>query len=199
MMAEERATQAMDPFPVATAIAGRKRVIEIFSAGCHACDETIKLVRQIACRSCDVRILDMKDRHVTTLAKALGVRSVPTVAVTDTILAEWGPGPDEAVLRAAGIGEPVAEEVRKRVVEIFSAGCRTCEDTIALVRKMACRSCDVRVLDMRDREVAALSKSLGIRRVPSVAVTTTRFAACCAGRGPDASALKAAGIGKEFA
>ena len=191
----------MEPFAAMTSITGRKRLIEIFSAGCHACEETIKLVRQIACRSCEIKVLDMKDRQVTAFARSLGVRSVPTVLVTATTLAACctkGPGPDEATLRASGIGQPVEEGVRKRVVEIFSAGCYACEETIKLVRKIACRSCDVRVLDMKDREVAALAKSLGVRRVPAVAVTTTRFAACCAGRGPDASALKAAGIGQDI-
>ena len=35
-----------------------------------------------------------------------------------------------------------------RHIEIFSAGCQVCEDTIALVNRMACPSCQVTVLDM---------------------------------------------------
>ena len=35
-----------------------KRTIEIFSAGCPACEETVTLVNRIACPSCDVTVLD---------------------------------------------------------------------------------------------------------------------------------------------
>ena len=38
-----------------------KRKIEIFSAGCPACQAAIDLVNKIACPSCDVTVLDMKD------------------------------------------------------------------------------------------------------------------------------------------
>ena len=41
-----------------------KRKIEVFSAGCPACDETVKLVNQLACPSCDVSVLDMKKPDV---------------------------------------------------------------------------------------------------------------------------------------
>ena len=41
-----------------------KRQIEVFSAGCPVCQETVDLVNQIACPSCEVTILDMKDQAV---------------------------------------------------------------------------------------------------------------------------------------
>ena len=41
-----------------------KRTIEIFSAGCPACEETITLVNRIACPSCDVTVLDMHNPEV---------------------------------------------------------------------------------------------------------------------------------------
>ena len=43
----------------------------------------------------------------------------------------------------------------KRQVEVFSAGCAVCEETVALVNRIACPSCDVQVLDMKDATVAA--------------------------------------------
>jgi glutaredoxin 3 len=82
----------------------------------------------------------------------------------------------------------------KRKIEVFSAGCPTCEETIALVNRIACPSCEIEVLDMKDRAVAARAKAYGIRSVPSV-VIDGKLAACCAGRGPDEASLKAAGIG----
>jgi glutaredoxin 3 len=81
----------------------------------------------------------------------------------------------------------------KRKIEIFSAGCPACEETIQLVNRAACPSCDVTVLDMRDPPIASRAKSLGIRSVPAV-VIDGRLADCCAGRGPDEQALRAAGL-----
>ncbi len=83
----------------------------------------------------------------------------------------------------------------KRNIEIFSAGCPVCRETIAMVQGNACPSCEVNVLDMNDPDVAARAKSLGIRSVPAV-VVDGKLADCCAGRGPDAATLKAAGLGQ---
>lgn len=83
----------------------------------------------------------------------------------------------------------------KRKIEVFSAGCPVCDDTVKLVNNIACPSCEVNVLDMKNPEVAEKAKSLGIRSVPAV-VVNGKLADCCAGRGPDEATLKAAGIGK---
>ena len=81
-----------------------------------------------------------------------------------------------------------------RKIEVFSAGCAVCEDTIALINRIACPSCEVEILDMRQPNVAAKAKRYGIRSVPAV-VVNGRLADCCAGRGPDEGTLRAAGIG----
>ena len=83
----------------------------------------------------------------------------------------------------------------KRKVEIFSAGCGVCEETVSLVRRIACDSCDVSVLDMRDGQVAERANRLGIRAVPAV-VVDGKLAACCQDSGPTESALRAAGVGQ---
>lgn len=83
----------------------------------------------------------------------------------------------------------------QRRIEIFSAGCPVCEETVALVNRIACPSCDISILDMRDPQVAAKAKKYGIGSVPSV-VIDGRLADCCAGRGPDEQALRAAGVGR---
>ena len=80
-----------------------------------------------------------------------------------------------------------------RKIEIFSAGCPVCQETIRLVQNMACADCDVAVLDMNDPAIASRAKGLGVRSVPAVAIDG-KLADCCAGRGPDAATLKAAGI-----
>lgn len=85
-----------------------KRKIEVFSAGCPACEETVRLVNRIACPSCDLTVLDMKNPAVASRAKNLGIRSVPAVVI-DGKLADCctGRGPDDAALRAAGLGQPL--------------------------------------------------------------------------------------------
>lgn len=85
-----------------------KRKIEVSSAGCPVCEETIEMVNSIVCPSCEVTVLDMKDEKTASRALELGVHSVPAVAV-DGKLAECcaGRGVDEAGLRAAGIGQPI--------------------------------------------------------------------------------------------
>ena len=83
----------------------------------------------------------------------------------------------------------------KRKVEIFSAGCPACEEAMALVERIACSSCEVIVMDMRDVEVARRAKQLGVRRVPTI-VIDGEIAECCTGSGIDEQVLKLAGIGK---
>ena len=85
-----------------------KRKIEIFSAGCGCCEETIKLVKSIACPSCDITVLDMKQPEVAERATSLGIRSVPAVAVDGALLDCFvGRGVEEHALRSAGIGVPL--------------------------------------------------------------------------------------------
>ena len=82
-----------------------KRKIEVFSAGCGPCIETVKLVKQLACASCDVEVLDMNKPEVATKARHYGVKTVPSVVIDGKIAACCaGTGPNEAVLREAGLG-----------------------------------------------------------------------------------------------
>ena len=86
-----------------------KRKIEIFSAGCPACQEAIKLVRSIACPSCEIEVLDMHKDEIATKAKRYGVSSVPAIVVAGK-LADCCSGRrlDEASLRSAGVGVPLS-------------------------------------------------------------------------------------------
>lgn len=82
-----------------------KKEIEIFSAGCSMCKETIEFVKRIAGSSnssYEVVIHDMHKPEVASKAKQYGVRSVPAVVIDDK-LASWcvSRGPDEHVLLAA--------------------------------------------------------------------------------------------------
>ncbi len=86
----------------------------------------------------------------------------------------------------------------RRKVEVFSAGCACCEEAVAVVERLACPSCEVEVLDMRDPAAARRARALGVRSVPAV-VVDGRLADCCAGRGPDEETLRAAGLGQPLA
>ena len=83
----------------------------------------------------------------------------------------------------------------KRKIEVFSAGCTVCQETIEMVTRNACQACEVIILDMNDTNVADRAKALGIGSVPAV-VIDKKFADCFAGRGPDETTLKAAGLGQ---
>lgn len=83
----------------------------------------------------------------------------------------------------------------KRKVEVFSAGCPVCQETIDMVTRLACTSCEVSVLDMQQSAVAQRAKQLGIRSVPAVAING-QLADCCTGRGIDENVLRAAGLGQ---
>jgi glutaredoxin 3 len=82
----------------------------------------------------------------------------------------------------------------KRKIEVFSAGCPACAETIELVNRAACPSCEISVLDMTQDGVAKRAKALGIRSVPAV-VIGGKLADCCAGCGPDENVLRGGGLG----
>jgi len=83
----------------------------------------------------------------------------------------------------------------KRKIEVFSAGCPLCQDTIDLVTRLACSSCEITVLDMKNSDVAQRAKQLGVRSVPAVAING-QLSGCCSGRGPDEDTRKAEGLGQ---
>jgi hypothetical protein len=73
-------------------------------------------------------------------------------------------------------------------IEVFSAGCSTCKETIESVKRLAGNQ-EVVIHDMHKPEVAARAKRYGVRSVPAV-VVDGKLASCCAGRGPQEDVLK---------
>jgi glutaredoxin 3 len=84
---------------------------------------------------------------------------------------------------------------KKRTIEVFTAGCPACQETIDLVNRVACPSCEVSILDMNDADIASRARDLGVRCVPAVVIDGS-LADCCAGRGPDEGTLRGAGLGQ---
>ena len=79
----------------------------------------------------------------------------------------------------------------KKKIEIFSAGCSTCKETIELVKRLAGSSHELVVHDMHKSETATKAKNYGVRSVPAV-VIDGKLASCCAGLGPEEHVLRSA-------
>ncbi len=82
---------------------------------------------------------------------------------------------------------------KKRKVEVFVAGCPLCAETVKLVKKLSCPSCDVMVYDLR-KEGMDKARKYGVNSVPTV-VVNGKILDCCVRRKPTEADLKAAGIG----
>ena len=78
-----------------------------------------------------------------------------------------------------------------RKIEIFSAGCSTCQETIELVKRIAGSAHEVIVHDLHKSDVASKAKEHGVRCLPAV-VIDGKLGGCCAGRGPGEQVLRSA-------
>lgn len=76
-------------------------------------------------------------------------------------------------------------------IEVFSAGCSACKETIETVKLLAGSNHEVVIHDMNKSDVAAKAKGYGVRSVPAV-VIDGKLASCCVGRGPEEHVLKSA-------
>jgi glutaredoxin len=79
---------------------------------------------------------------------------------------------------------------QKHKIEIFSAGCATCKETIDMVRKMG-PDHELQIHDMHQEGIATRAKQHGVRSLPAVLIDG-KLAGCCAGRGPDEHVLRQA-------
>jgi glutaredoxin 3 len=79
----------------------------------------------------------------------------------------------------------------KHRIEVFSAGCDICKQTIDLVSTLAGSESDVVVHDMQQPENARRAHGYGVRSVPAV-VIDGKLAGCCTGSGPEEQVLREA-------
>jgi thioredoxin-like negative regulator of GroEL len=112
------------------------------------------------------------------------------------------------IIRRLAVTEKVAQQKVGLQIDVFSAGCVTCNRTIELVAKIAAaEGHELRIHDMHQEGVARRAEELGIRSVPAIAVVAqghqarrgefaplkaTKLAACCTNRGPDEAAIREA-------
>ena len=66
-----------------------KRKIEVFTAGCSLCDDTLRLVKE-AVSSCGCEVIERRcpPQQMCEEGKAYGVRAMPTVVVNGAIIFE---------------------------------------------------------------------------------------------------------------
>ncbi len=85
--------------------------------------------------------------------------------------------------------------MKKRTVEVFTAGCPPCDEAVKVVQSVVCPSCDLQILDLRtDKAAQAKAKQYGIHRVPAV-VVNGKVADCCQQGAVDVSTLRSLGVG----
>lgn len=77
----------------------------------------------------------------------------------------------------------------RRRIEVFSAGCATCDDTVEFVRELAGEAHELHIHNMQEAEVARRAKSLGVHSLPAV-VIDGKLAGCCSGRGPNEATIR---------
>ena len=81
------------------------RMVEVFTAGCPACDEAVELVRELLCESCDLQGVDMKTAAGQAKARQYGIKRLPTVVVNGRIADCCHQGSiDAGTLRNLGLG-----------------------------------------------------------------------------------------------
>lgn len=87
----------------------------------------------------------------------------------------------------------------KRRVEIFTAGCSVCDGVVKQVRELACTNCDVVVYDLNKKcdsnECVNKANRYGVQTVPAVAING-ELVDCCKNTGIEIEVLKAAGLGQ---
>jgi glutaredoxin 3 len=94
----------------------------------------------------------------------------------------------------------------RRQIDVFSAGCATCNRTIEMVANLAAaEGHELRIHDMHQEHVARRAEELGIRSIPAVAIMAAgqharpgefaplhavKLATCCTNRGPDETLIR---------
>lgn len=91
------------------------------------------------------------------------------------------------------------ENLTKRKIEVFTAGCSVCSPVVDMVKSMACSDCEVIVYNLAEpcesKECIDKAKTYGIKELPAVAVNG-KLLSCCQHKGISVEELKNAGIGK---
>jgi len=80
-----------------------KRQIEIFTADCPLCDETVQMVQELTCSDCEVSVYNLRQEQEK--AQQYGVNAVPAIAINGRLVVTGKPSREQ--LQAAGVGQPL--------------------------------------------------------------------------------------------
>lgn len=80
----------------------KQRTIEVFTAGCPVCSETLDLVKR-ATKDCGCSVVEKRctEKSAYDEAKAYGIKAMPSIVVDGVVVYEGKPDPKwaEAVLK----------------------------------------------------------------------------------------------------
>lgn len=82
-----------------------KRQVEIFTADCPLCNETVQLVQELTCLSCEISIYNLRESTSREKAQQYGVNAVPAIAIDGTLVLTGKPNREQ--LQGVGIGQPL--------------------------------------------------------------------------------------------
>jgi len=162
-----------------------KAVLALYDQGQAPCESVAKAVARKITRL-EKQITQLQQRR-TTLADTLQLWQSGSL----------GEAPFCSLLNVSEL-PPRRPFQMARKIEVFTAGCPLCDETVKLVESLACPNCEVTVYDLREgcatNECRDKAKRYGVRRVPAV-VIEGKLASCCEGSAVSAETLRAAGLG----
>lgn len=91
------------------------------------------------------------------------------------------------------------ENLTKRKIELFTAGCAVCEPVVEMAKAMACSSREVIIYNIAQlcdkKEYLEKVRVYGIKALPAIAVDG-KLLSCCKNKGISVDELKDARIGQ---
>ena len=85
-----------------------EHVVEVFRAGCILCDNTVRLVRDLAGSRTTVHVYNMETGDALVKAREYGVTRVPSVVIDGRLVrCCQGDAVDEQTLRSLGLGSSI--------------------------------------------------------------------------------------------
>lgn len=90
----------------------QKRKVGVFTAGCSVCDPAVKIVKELECPSCEVKVYDLNKGCETgeckDKAKKYGITKIPAVVVDGKVcLCCDNNVINKKDLQEAGVGQPL--------------------------------------------------------------------------------------------
>ena len=89
----------------------------------------------------------------------------------------------------------------KRQIEIFTAGCPVCSPVVAMVKEVACDSCEIIIHNLNEEfdnpDVKDKLARYGVNRIPAVAIDG-KLLGCCINNEVSRKELIDAGVGQQL-